>query len=86
MYLFEDMHHWFKYNDNRCGKADVVLVNSFYDLEKRVIDAVRKEVIGTPTVQVSDIVSITCCMTLFISVTFHLANGFIYSFIGSFSL
>lgn len=42
-----------KYNDYRTGKADVLLCNSFYDLEKHVIDAVRKEVIGTPGVEVS---------------------------------
>ncbi|KAG0565988.1 hypothetical protein KC19_7G029400 [Ceratodon purpureus] len=51
LFLFPESYEWMKYNDYRTGKADVLLCNSFYDLEKQVIDAVRKEVIGTPGVE-----------------------------------
>lgn len=34
-------------------RADVILVNSFYDIDKPAVDALRNQVIGTPDVQVS---------------------------------
>lgn len=37
----------------RFQRADVILVNSFYDIDKRALDALRNQVIGTPDVQVS---------------------------------
>lgn len=75
MYLFAETYDWYSYHDNRNGKADLVLVNSFYDLEKQAMDGVRKEVIGTPGVQVSRLpagVGMNCCI---ISVSYY--NNFV---------
>jgi hypothetical protein len=47
------MYSWMTYHHYRLGRANVVLVNTFYDLEKQPIDAVRNEVLGTPYVKVS---------------------------------
>lgn len=57
-FVVAEMHSWFKYHDHRNCKADVLLVNSFYELEKQAIDGIRNEVIGTPGVEVSTLVTI----------------------------
>jgi len=50
-FVYKQMHSWFMYHDHRNCKADVLLVNSFYELEKQAIDGIRNEVIGTPGVE-----------------------------------
>jgi hypothetical protein len=47
------MYSWMKYHHYRLGRANLILVNTFYELEKPPIDAVRNEVLGTPYVKVS---------------------------------
>jgi hypothetical protein len=47
------MYSWMKYHHYRLGRANVILVNTFYEIEKQPIDAVRNEVLGTPYVKVS---------------------------------
>lgn len=46
---------WAHEHDLRFPKSNVVLDNSFYDLEKSAIDALRTEVIGTAGVEVCPI-------------------------------
>jgi hypothetical protein len=47
------MYSWMKYHHYRLGRANVILVNTFYELEKPPIDAVWNEVLGTPYGKVS---------------------------------
>jgi hypothetical protein len=47
------MYSWMKYHHYRLGRANVILVKTFYELEKQPIDAVRNEVLATPYVEVS---------------------------------
>ncbi|KAG0564621.1 hypothetical protein KC19_8G125900 [Ceratodon purpureus] len=51
MYQTVESFEWAKYHEHRNRKADVIVANSFYDLEKHVIDAIRNKVMGTPGVQ-----------------------------------
>lgn len=46
---------WIHGHELRYPKSNVVLENSFYDLEKTVMDALRTEVIGTAGVEVCPI-------------------------------
>ena len=47
------IYSWIKYHHYRLGRANVILVNSFYELEKEPIGAVRNEVLATPYAKVS---------------------------------
>jgi hypothetical protein len=47
------MYSRMKYHHYRLGRANVILVKTFYELEKQPIDAVRNEVLATPYVEVS---------------------------------
>jgi hypothetical protein len=37
------MYSWMKYHHYQLGRANVILVNTFYKLEKQPIDAVRND-------------------------------------------
>lgn len=52
-YLNPAMYEWMWKNYSRFRRADVILVNTFYDIEKPVLDALRNQVIGSPGIQVS---------------------------------
>lgn len=46
------MYKWMSRHYFACQNADVVLINTYYDLEKPVLDALRNEVIAAPDAQV----------------------------------
>lgn len=52
-YLDAAMFEWMGKYHASYRHADVILVNTFYDIEKPILDALRSEVLGTPDVQVS---------------------------------
>jgi hypothetical protein len=47
------MYAWMREYHLKFRRADVILINTFYDIEKPVLDTLRNEVIGTPDMQVS---------------------------------
>lgn len=47
------MYEWMRKYHLKFRRADVILINTFYDIEKPVLDTLRNEVIGTPDMQVS---------------------------------
>lgn len=52
-YLEPVMYAWMREYHLKFRRADVILINTFYDIEKPVLDTLRNEVIGTPDMQVS---------------------------------
>lgn len=47
------MFEWMEKYLARFRRADVILINTFYDIERPVLDALRNQVIGSPDIQVS---------------------------------
>ena len=47
------VYDWFRKYHLTFQNADVILVNTFYDLEKPVLDALRNQVLGASDIQVS---------------------------------
>jgi hypothetical protein len=45
-FLVPEMFDWLRSRHKKFRTADVILVNSFYELEKTVLDALRNEVLG----------------------------------------
>lgn len=52
-YVEPAMYEWMREYHLKFRRADVILINTFYDIEKPVLDTLRNEVIGTPDMQVS---------------------------------
>ncbi|XP_024357189.1 mogroside I-E synthase [Physcomitrium patens] len=52
------MYKWMSRHYFACQNADVVLINTYYDLEKPVLDALRNEVIAAPDAQIKFIYDI----------------------------
>ena len=58
-YLMPAMYEWMRKYYSRFRRTDVILVNTFYDMEKPVLDALRNQVIGSPDMQVGDYNDVT---------------------------
>ena len=52
-FLVAGLFDWMQIRHKKFRKADVILVNTFYELEKPVLDALRNEVLGHPNMQVT---------------------------------
>ena len=52
-FLIDSMYEWMRVRHLKFRKADVILINTFYELEKAVLDALRNEVVGQPNLQVT---------------------------------
>ncbi|KAG0562121.1 hypothetical protein KC19_9G120000 [Ceratodon purpureus] len=57
-YLMPAMYEWMRKYYSRFRRTDVILVNTFYDMEKPVLDALRNQVIGSPDMQAKCILEI----------------------------
>ena len=53
-YLNPPIFEWMEKYHLKFLHATVILVNTFYDIEKPVLDALRNQVIGSPDIQVSE--------------------------------
>ncbi|KAG0598706.1 hypothetical protein M758_12G094800 [Ceratodon purpureus] len=57
-FLVAGLFDWMQIRHKKFRKADVILVNTFYELEKPVLDALRNEVLGHPNMQAKCILEI----------------------------
>ncbi|KAG0558974.1 hypothetical protein KC19_10G069100 [Ceratodon purpureus] len=57
-YLMAPVYDWFRKYHLTFQNADVILVNTFYDLEKPVLDALRNQVLGASDIQAGSIFEI----------------------------
>lgn len=57
-FLKPAMYAWMQFRHAKFRTADVILLNTFHDIESGVLDALRSDVIGSPGVQAKSILDI----------------------------